>query len=271
MPLVYACIAPHDGNLIPDDPAKESPISLTRESMQGMGTSLQELKPEVLVLISPHGFRSPGGISLCLAEKVLGEAGPALKLEFDLDVGLASAITRRAALQKLPLVGYIYGASSGEGCFLPLDWGAAIPLAFLGQPLDPRPRLVVISPMRDLGARVHYDFGRLLGSVMREDPRRLALIASADQGHAHSAGGPYGFHPAAAEYDRRMQQLLLANDLEGLLDLDDDLVRNSMADSLWPTLILAGALAGVPREAQLLSYEVDDYFGILCAEFRPRI
>ena len=32
-------------------------------------------------------------------------------------------------------------------------------------------------------------------SIMR------AFIASADQGHAHSASGPYGFHAAAAQYD----------------------------------------------------------------------
>jgi aromatic ring-opening dioxygenase LigB subunit len=33
--------------------------------------------------------------------------------------------------------------------------------------------------------------------------------------------------------------------------------------------VLAGALAENPMKGRLLSYEVDGYFGILCAEFLP--
>jgi len=36
---------------------------------------------------------------------------------------------------------------------------------------------------------------------------------------------------------------------------------------LWPTLVLAGILKENPLQVKLLSYEVNVYFGILCAEF----
>ena len=38
---------------------------------------------------------------------------------------------------------------------------------------------------------------------------------------------------------------------------------------LASALILAGALKENPLTARLLSYEVNVYFGILCAEFTP--
>jgi aromatic ring-opening dioxygenase LigB subunit len=116
---------------------------------------------------------------------------------------------------------------------------------------------------------MHYDFGRAVGQVLKASEKRIALIASADQGHAHDAQGPYGFDPASAQYDAWMQEVIRSNDLEHLLAVDPQLVEDGKPDSLWPTLVLAGALAENPMKAKLLSYEVNVYFGILCAEFLP--
>jgi aromatic ring-opening dioxygenase LigB subunit len=124
--------------------------------------------------------------------------------------------------------------------------------------------------MRLLPYTTHYEFGRAIGRAIKESNQRIAFIASADQGHAHNADGPYGFDPAAAKYDAWMQEVIRSGDLGALLSADPDLVENGMPDSLWPTLILAGMLKENPMSARLLSYEVNVYFGILCAEFRAR-
>jgi aromatic ring-opening dioxygenase LigB subunit len=63
-----------------------------------------------------------------------------------------------------------------------------------------------------------------------------------------------------------MQDVIRSNHFEDLLSADPDVVENGKPDSLWPTLILAGVLKENPMTARLLSYEVDIYFGILCAE-----
>jgi aromatic ring-opening dioxygenase LigB subunit len=92
-------------------------------------------------------------------------------------------------------------------------------------------------------------------------------VASADQGHAHGAKGPYGYHPASAQYDAWMQDILRNGNLDESLNADPQLVEDGKPDSLWPTLILAGILKEIPMKGKLLSYEVNVYFGILCAEF----
>jgi aromatic ring-opening dioxygenase LigB subunit len=123
--------------------------------------------------------------------------------------------------------------------------------------------------MRDLPLAAHYDCGRAIGRVIKASGQRIAFVASADQGHAHDANGPYGFDPASAKYDAWMQTVIRNGNLDELLHADPKLVEDGKPDSLWPTTVLAGVLRENPMKAELLSYEVNVYFGILCAEFTP--
>jgi aromatic ring-opening dioxygenase LigB subunit len=268
MPLIYSCIAPHAGDLIPETVEDKNKIALTRNTMLEMGRHLQALAPEIVIVINPHGFRVQSALSVCVAEKAVGDWSPDVRLEFDLEPNLANSIADKAAEMNVPVVKYIYGASGGESCFIPLDWGAVVPLYFLGHRFDPKPKLIHISPMRTLPLQWHYDFGRALGQIVNQSSQRIAIITSADQAHAHHAAGPYGFAPDAAQYDSMMQDVIRNQRLDDLLSMDAALVENAKPDSLWPTLILAGALRESPMWGNLLSYEINEYFGILCAEYQ---
>lgn len=269
MPLIYACIAPHAGDLIPETVENQNIVALTRQSMQHMEESLKTLTPDVIVIINPHGFRVEGALSISISEKAIANWSEDVRLDFDMDIALANAIADKADEMSVPVVRYIYGASSGPNCFIPLDWGAVVPLFFMGHRFKPKPKLVHLSPMRTLPFATHYEFGRALGRVVSASAARIALIASADQAHAHDAQGPYGFDPAAAKYDAWMQDVIRSGNLDSLIEADPELVENGKPDSLWPTLILAGALEENPMNVKLISYEVNVYFGILCAEFLP--
>jgi aromatic ring-opening dioxygenase LigB subunit len=206
-------------------------------------------------------------LSISVAERAVADWSPEVKLNFEMDPDLAHEIADEATTSNVPVVRYIYGASGGDACYIPLDWGAVVPLYFLGHRFMPQPKLVHCSPQRILPLATHYDFGRAIGRVLKDSGKRIAVIASADQGHAHDAHGPYGYDPASAQYDAWMQDIIGTGNLEELLNVDMDLVENAKPDSLWPTLILAGILNENPMRAELLSYEVNVYFGILCAEF----
>jgi aromatic ring-opening dioxygenase LigB subunit len=270
MPLIHASIAPHAGDLIPESVPDQNTVKQTRDAMYEMGKHLQALDPEVIIIANPHGFRVQNAMSISIAERAVADWSPDVKLEFEMEPTLANAIADRAEEMKLPVVRYIYGASGGPECFIPLDWGAVVPLYFMGHRFHSRPKLVHLSPMRLLPFATHYEFGRAIGRVINESKQRIAFIASADQGHAHNADGPYGFDPAAAQYDSWMQEVIRSGDLDALLSADPGLVENGKPDSLWPTLILAGVLKENPMVGRLLSYEVNVYFGILTAEFTAR-
>jgi aromatic ring-opening dioxygenase LigB subunit len=268
MTLIYACIAPHAGDLIPETRDDLSKVTHTRQSMQEMGSRLEALAPEVIVIVNPHGFRVENAMSIAIAERATADWSADVKLDFGVEVELAHSIADAAEEANIPIVRYIYGASGGPDCYIPLDWGAVVPLYFMGHRFQTKPHIVHMSPMRLLPYEMHYDFGRSIGRALQESEKRIAFIASADQAHAHDPNGPYGFDPAAAQYDAWMQEMIRSDQLNGLLAADPRLVENGKPDSLWPTLVLAGLLKENPMRARLLSYEVNVYFGILCAEFQ---
>ena len=151
---------------------------------------------------------------------------------------------------------------------MPLDWGALIPLWYLGGRADPPRRVAIVSPARDLSPIQHVEAGAALARAVVESGARAALVASADHGHAHLESGPYGFHPASAEYDEQVRGLLLKGDLTALVDLSPTLVADAKADSWWQLLMLHGAI-GMGWRADLLAYERPTYFGMACAAFEP--
>ena len=152
---------------------------------------------------------------------------------------------------------------------MPMDWGALIPLWYMGGRSEPPPKVVLVSPARGLPGQTHVDAGRVIAATAAASGKRVALIASADHGHAHDPNGPYGFDPASAVYDEQIVELVRENRLDGLLGIEPDFVATAQADSWWQMLVLHGAV-GDGCDVELLSYEAPTYFGMLCAAFTPR-
>jgi aromatic ring-opening dioxygenase LigB subunit len=102
--------------------------------------------------------------------------------------------------------------------------------------------------------------------------RRISFIASADQGHGHSAEGPYGFHPESAVFDSRVANIVTRGALHELAAFHPAEVLAARADSWWQMLMLHGALEedGGGFAADLLAYEAPTYYGMLTALFEPR-
>lgn len=261
MPVVYACIAPHGGNLLLEENAP-GPVPQCRKAMAAMRRSLQAAQPDAVAILTPHGMMVEGAISLGITATGYGELDEwAVRVETDLD--LAAAWAYRATERGVPVAPLKTREPEGA---LPLDWGVTIPLLLLTP--DPLPT-VVACPARDVSRTSLVEWGEALVDAADETDRRVALIVSADQGHGHAADGPYGYAPASAEYDAAMQAAIAANDLPRLLDWPEDWPETALADSYWQTLALIGVGKHVPLQARFLSYEVDHYFGLLCAEFLP--
>ena len=263
MPIVFACIAPHGGNLLLGE-AAPGPVPEGRRAMARMRDSLQAARPDAVAVLTPHGVYQPGTITLGVTPTGFGELD-ALKVSVQTDLDLAAAWAYRAAEKNIS-VSPLSGRSEGDA--LPLDWGVTIPLALLTPAPDTLPT-VVACPARDLPRQSLVDWGEALVEASDALGRRVALIVSADQGHGHAADGPYGYTAASAEYDAAMQAAVEADDLPRLLDWPEDYAETALADSYWQTLALIGVQKRVPLRAKLLSYEVDHYFGLLCAEFLP--
>jgi aromatic ring-opening dioxygenase LigB subunit len=273
--LVFACIAPHGSEVIAELAGEGASSDATREAMEELGRRMESTQPETVVVLTPHGVRVAGAVCVMTTQRALGmlegeDKQGRVDVDMEVDAELGGRIAERAAqVYGVPVATAIYGASSGDGCYTPLDWGAVVPLWFLGARWPNPPATVSITPSRTLTLGQLYDFGTALAEAAAEAGRRVALVASADWGHAHSADGPYGFDPASAEFDAMVQEVIRANALDRLLDADLDFAERAKVDGLWQAVMLGGALRHTPMRGELLSYEVPRYFGMLVAAYQP--
>ena len=232
MSLVFACIAPHgdvdlDANL--------------RAAMEELGRRFDAASPEVAVVVTPHSVHVDGHYAVVTSGKVG---------EHETDRATADALLAAP----LPILGVSYGGNDSATAEFPLDWGTEVPLSFMRAP-----RVVVVSPARDRPLEEHVRLGAAIAAL----PGRVALIASADNGHAHDPDGPYGFDPAAAAYDAQLQEILASDRLD-FRPLAAS-VEAGKADSLWQLVVLQGAL-GESARADVLAYAAPTYYGMLVAE-----
>jgi aromatic ring-opening dioxygenase LigB subunit len=266
--LVFAAIAPHGS--LPEAPVEGAED--THEALAELGRRFDDARPDATIVFTPHNVHVEGHFAVVLAGTLAGRLAefdaPEVELTCPIDFDLALETVEALHDDNVPVVGASFGANDASAATAPMDWGVLIPLWFMGGRSEPQVPAVVVSPARDRPPEEHVRAGAAIARGANNSGKRIALIASADHGHAHDPDGPYGFDPAAAEYDARVVELVKENRLGGLLELDPAFVEAAKADSWWQMLMLHGAL-GDGWRAEFLSYEASTYFGMLCAAYAP--
>lgn len=270
--MVFAAIAPHSGMAIAEacSPAERSLATSTRVGMEELGRLFTDARPEAVVVATPHNVHISNAMGVVVAGRVAGRlagAPPSVALDVPAAGDLTWLVLESMESAAVPSVGVSFGANDLEGAVAPMDWGVLIPLWYMGGRHEPPVPLVVITPARDLSASAHIDAGAAIADAAARSGLRVAFIASADHGHAHVEGGPYGYHASAAEYDALVCELVSSGRLSELSDISPEMVEQAKADSWWQMLMLHGATPG--WTGRLISYEAPTYFGMLTAAYTP--
>jgi aromatic ring-opening dioxygenase LigB subunit len=273
MTLVFAAIAPHGTVDVPGVPAAAvAGAEKTHAALEELGRRFDDARPEATIVLTPHNVHVEGHFAVVLAGTLAGRlaefGAPEVALSCPVDLELATEVIVALHDDAIPVVGASYGANDPAAATAPMDWGVLIPLWYMGGRAEPPVPAVVVSPARDRSPDEHVRAGVAIARAAAATGKRVALIASADHGHAHSADGPYGYDAAAAEYDEQVVRLVAEDRLDSLLELDPAFVEAAKADSWWQLLLLHGVL-GDAWHAKLLSYETSTYFGMLCAAYAP--
>jgi aromatic ring-opening dioxygenase LigB subunit len=286
--IVFAGVTPHGGLLIPLVSGPDGAKALASQTaMAEMGRRMAEARPETVVIIEPHSLLVDGAISILDSAQVQGTVGPGItiggpqngfSLSFDVDHELAAVIATASRAEGVPAVRV-------RNCFeatpLTIYWGTLIPLWFLGAAYPVPPRVVVASAgnmhlyrkegVGHFGQEVpregYIAFGRAVRAAAAQIGRRVAFIASLDLGHRHRPDGPFGFDPASVECDAAVTEAVRANALERMLGYDADWIDRGLTEAVEPLLALHGVLEGTNLRAEVLSYEVPTYYGMMCAAY----
>ena len=272
MGIVYACIAPHGSEAIPELAGdKLEAFNETRRGMEELARQMKKHDPDTIIIATPHGLRLDRTIGIVISQYSAGtleDKGKKVSARFRCDRQLAQRIYQSAKKAGLPVVGANYGTSGGPDSCMPMDWGVLIPLWFFGAKEKKKPRVIIVTPSREIPLAQLVEFGKVIAQTAEKSKSKIAFVASADQGHAHDKKGPYGFHPASKEYDELVIKAVKENNLKEILALHPDFVEDAKPDSLWQIAILEGVLEHVPMKGRFVSYQAPTYFGLMCADFQ---
>jgi aromatic ring-opening dioxygenase LigB subunit len=264
MPLVFAAIMPHGGEIIPELADDPNVMSLTRSGMNAISKAFVDANIDTVIVITPHGLIYEDLISVSRSAVATGyldgPTGARVGASFTVDTVLADDLIQT---DNLPFV----GLTTDDDTAFPLDWGALIPLLFTATVVNPRCKVVVLAEDRSLSRDVLVDAGKHIAMVAEASKSRVGLIASCDLGHAHDPDGPYAYHQASSKHDFAFTNLVQENRLGELLTWEDAFLEDAKVDAFWQTLMLHGALSVVPMSVTFHTYEAPTYFGMLTASY----
>jgi len=261
MSLVFAAITPHPPILIPEIGKDNlSKIDKTKTALEQLEKDLYVAKPDVLVVISPHGEINPGAftINICDNYEINFEAfgNFSAKMNFKGEA-VMMAMGKEKINSKIPL--NIISEPQ-------LDHGVGVPLYYLARHL---PNIVLMPVSYSLlDSQSHLEFGKALKEIISDSAKRVAVIASGDLSHCLTESAPAPFNPAGKEFDEKIIDLLRKNDSQAIVNLDQELLERAAECGYRSILILLGILNDVNYKTEILSYEAPFGVGYLVANLK---
>lgn len=266
MAVIGALIAPHPPILIPSvGKGEERKIQKTFDAYTRAAEEIARLKPETLVVLSPHAVAYADYLHIAPGAKAKGDfsefGSSDPPLEFSCDTRFVSVLSEEAARCRLP-------AGTFGDKHRPVDHGALVPLSFITHAY--REFQLVRCSISGLGASAHYRFGQCIARAAKQLGRRVFLIASGDLSHKLTKEGPYGFAKEGPEFDREVTEAMKAGDFMHFLTFDGEFCEAAAECGLPSFQILAGVFDGLDVKPEFLSYEGPFGVGYAVCGYAPQ-
>ena len=226
--------------------------------MEKLEQDLYSAKPDLIIIISPHGELNPAAFTVNLCREfeanfeIFGDFATKLKFPGDM-------VTFTTAKETISAKSPINIISQPN-----LDHGCSVPLFFLARHLPQTPIVPIYFSMLD--SQAHFEFGRALKDLILNSDKRIAVIASGDLSHCLAENSPAKCHPDGQAFDEKIINLIVSCDLLSLVNLDPKLADNAQECGLRSILILAGILNDISCKPEVLSYEAPFGIGYMVAE-----
>ena len=263
MSIVGAFIVPHPPIILPEvGHGEEKKISKTYMAYKDTARSIAALKPETIILTSPHATHyadyfhiSPGKLASGDLRKFRVNN---VSITAEYDEEFTQVLALKASEEDIP------AGTLGERD-KSLDHGTLVPLYFINQEYK-NYKLVRIG-LSGLTLVDHYNFGKLIKQTANELGRRVVFVASGDLSHRLLPDGPYGFAKEGPEFDRIVTETIKTGDFLSFLSISQSLCEEAGECGLRSFVIMAGALDGKAVKSNLLSYEGTFGVGYAVAAF----
>lgn len=262
MALVFAAITPHTPILVPTVGREHlSRLKKTTDALKSLEEQLVAAKPDVIVVIAPHGPTSEHHFIIDLNESYacnMKEFGIMdMSLPCRTDMKLTSDIRELSEDRGVPLM-----LRSEEA----LGYGVLIPLMYLAPRLGPFSLIPAHPSMLD--AKSHFEFGKVLQEAILHTNRRVAVIGSADLSHRLSESAPGGFSPLALTFDDNVKEAFSNRSASALIAMEPMTVHEAQSCGYQTLVTFMGVMDHVEAVPEILAYESPFGVGNLTARYR---
>ena len=270
MGILAAFAVPHPPLLIPGvgDGSKRF-VKKTKEAYEEVARRSAELKPETLVVFSPH---APSYAEAFYLSPGVGARGDFSS--FRANEAVYSTLYDEefvSVLEELLAEKGIPGTTQGQKD-TSLDHATMVPLHFFSQAADEGSDAgaafkIVRIGLSQLSDELHFELGRAVAKAAELLDRKVVVIASGDLSHKLMSSGPYGFVPEGRKLDEKICAALAEGSTLSLMAIDKNLAEDGAECGLRSFIMMGGALDGLSFEPELLSYEGPLGVGYAVASF----
>lgn len=249
---------PHPPIVIPEvGRGGEEKIKNTYNACKSIGKEISELKPDTIIVITPHGTMFSDAIALSFESSISGSLkqfrAPEVSMNFQIDLDLTQKIIDKADEDDIPTAEITSNFLKRYGREYELDHGTIVPLYFIKDKYSSFKLIHItyggLSPLQ------LYKFGKLIKEVVEESNKNAVFIGSGDLSHRLKDEGPYDYHPHGEKFDSEIIALLSKGDVSGIFNMNCEMVENAGECGLRSYYIMLGAMEGNEIKGELLSYE----------------
>ena len=251
MAIVGGIMVPHPPLIVPEvGKGGERVIEETARAYERAADAVKEMKPETIVLSSPHVVMygdylhiSPGRA----AEGSLSQFGaPSVRSSLSYDTELRDELIRLIDKKNFP------AGTLGERSPA-LDHGTLVPLYFIMKKY--RDFRLLRLGISGISLSEHYRLGMMIKEAAEKTGRRVVYVASGDLSHKLKEDGPYGFDSCGPAYDKKIMDVMGRGDFDELLDFDPVLLDRSAECGHRSFCIMAGAFDRTGVRIEKLSHQ----------------
>lgn len=249
--ILGAFMVPHPPLIIPEiGRGEEQKIQSTVDAYHKVGRKIGQLRPETIILISPHQVMYADYFHISPRKRAEGNFGMfsvgSVKIKAGYDTDFVENLCTMAAAADLPAG--ILGERDRQ-----LDHGTLVPLYFVNKYWKEY-RLVRVG-LSGLSLTAHYELGQLIRKTAEMLDKNTVIIASGDLSHKLKEDGPYGYQKDGPEYDKRIMEVMGHGDFGELLEFSEDFCEKAGECGHRSFTIMAGAFDRTKVAAEQLSYE----------------
>lgn len=268
MNLKGIAIASHPPVIVPEvGDGRELMADKTIRGMRDLGLKAAALKPEIIVLITPHGNVFQDGVSVVYEKSITGNlsdfGAPEVVLEKECDMGLLEEMNRRFAQSECQTIFLNQQTAEEYDLERKLDHGCLVPMYYL-EKYHPDYKVVHIT-IGELSLIELFRTGRVLREAIEAYDKSAMILASADLSHCLKDEGPYQYNPMGSVFDEAITQGIANRDYYSILTLPPKIYEPAGQCGLRPIVMALGATDSIKTHSQLLSYEGPFGVGYLTA------